>query len=72
MSICVIDNQPEIVQVFVCFGIVTLISEVGQFAGFFIQARTERNSDQLSSIVGRWTSLNSMARTVPCNGDGVG
>ena len=50
----------------------TLVSLIGDFGGFFVQARTESNSDSLSSIVGTWTPvMPDEARTVPCNGADV-
>ena len=55
----------------ILFCAVTLIAVIGDFAGFFVQARTENNSDSLNSIVGTWTPMmqdNPEAATVPCNG----
>ena len=53
--------------------VVTLVGLVNDFAGFFIQARTESNSDSLDSIVGTWAPSvpSDQAITVPCNGDNV-
>ena len=53
--------------------LVTLVGLIDEFAGFFIQARTENNSDLLSSIVGTWAPSvpSTEAATVPCNGADV-
>ena len=49
------------------FAVVTLMALVGDFAGFFVQARTESNSDSLSSIVGTWAPVTAEAASVPCD-----
>ena len=52
------------------FFVVTLVALIGDFAGFFIQARTEDNSDSLSSIVGTWAPVMTEepeAATVSCD-----
>ena len=48
------------------FFVVTLVALIGDFAGFFIQARTEDNSNSLSSIVGTWAE-EPEAATVSCD-----
>ena len=43
----------------------TLVSTIGDFAGFLVQARAENNQPE---IVGTWTTTTDEAQTVGCNG----
>ena len=47
--------------------LVQLVGKRTEFEGFFIQARAEKDQHSESSIVGKWTPLNSHAKTVECN-----
>ena len=52
--------------------LVQLVARRSDFAGFYIQARTENNQSAVSSIVGVWTPIDEKAKTVRCNNnDGV-